>query len=65
MYAWEIADLVKRINEVKSGYSEWLKYFLKGENVNSLIWHDIPDEEDINFSRLSKFRINLRRQFRL
>ena len=65
MYAWEIADLVKRINEVKSGYSEWLKYFLKGENVNSLIWHDIPDEEDINISRLSKLKIDILRQFKL
>ena len=63
MFGWEIADFMRILGIIASDYKSWVKALLNGADVNSLFWHDIPDEDDINQSRLSKLKIDMLRQF--
>jgi len=57
----DIGELLRRIQIYSSNYPEFLK--LKGINVSQMIWHDIPDREDIDKYQLGKLKRDILHQF--
>lgn len=65
LFAPEIADMLRRVRMARSFYRAAIKEKFKIQCFDQFLWHDIPDENDINLHRLSKLKIDIMKQFGL
>lgn len=57
----EVSDLMRRIRVFISSYPNFWQ--LKGVDLAELMWHDIPEPQDINKFRLGKLKRDILKQF--
>ena len=57
----EVGDLMRRIRVFISSYPDF--WHLKGVDLAALMWHDIPEPQDINKFRLGKLKRDILKQF--
>ena len=57
----DIREMLRRVQIYSSNYPEFLK--LKGVDISQMIWHDIPDKEDIDKYQLGKLKRDILHQF--